>query len=192
MWRVFPDRITYTFFCLSHYVLFYADKSRSASRHHPLPNAKKPFVNAVPCRHLTTDLRMPLSALQQKKKKKKKWNMSPCRRILWKKSLWNYRNSLQEEFDNIVHVWSCEFKCSNVVSVLAILKAYYLISYKGCSQNCQNLNFLHLFVALLLVAHFPKGIRLNYFGIKWEYFSHKLSCMRLNSTQKSMELYYTH
>ena len=29
------------------------------------------------------------------------------------------------------------------------LKAYSLISNRGCSQNFQNLNFLHLFIAFL-------------------------------------------
>ena len=38
------------------------------------------------------------------------------------------------------------------------LKAYSQISDRGCSQNCQNLNFLHLFLALPLKTHFPKGI----------------------------------
>ena len=32
---------------------------------------------------------------------------------------------------------------------LLTLKAYSLISYRGCSQNCQSLNSLHLFVVLL-------------------------------------------
>ena len=39
------------------------------------------------------------------------------------------------------------------------LKAYSLISYRGRSQNFQNLNFLHLFVAFLQKGHFPKGIQ---------------------------------
>ena len=34
---------------------------------------------------------------------------------------------------------------------------------RGHSENCQNLNFLHIFVALLKEAHFPKGIRLKSF-----------------------------
>ena len=33
--------------------------------------------------------------------------------------------------------------------LILTLKAYSLISYRGCSQNCQSLNSLHLFVALL-------------------------------------------
>ena len=34
---------------------------------------------------------------------------------------------------------------------------------RGGSQNFQNLNFLHIAVALLLEAQFPKGIRLKSF-----------------------------
>ena len=34
---------------------------------------------------------------------------------------------------------------------------------RGCSQNFQTLNFLHIFVALLLKVHFLKGIRLKSF-----------------------------
>ena len=33
--------------------------------------------------------------------------------------------------------------------VLVYLKAYSLMLNKGCSQNIQNWNFLHIFVALL-------------------------------------------
>ena len=36
-----------------------------------------------------------------------------------------------------------------VVNVLLALKAYSQISYRGRSQKSQNLNFLHLFLALL-------------------------------------------
>ena len=43
------------------------------------------------------------------------------------------------------------------------LKVYSLMSNRGRSQNCQNLNFLHIFVALLQEGHFPKGIRLKSF-----------------------------
>ena len=43
------------------------------------------------------------------------------------------------------------------------LKAYSLISYRGHSENFQNLSFLHLRIALLLEAQFPKGIRLKSF-----------------------------
>ena len=32
---------------------------------------------------------------------------------------------------------------------------------RGRFQNCQNLNFLHIFVAHFQEAHFPKGIRLK-------------------------------
>ena len=39
------------------------------------------------------------------------------------------------------------------------LKKYPQISYRGCSQKCQNYNFLHLFVALLQEAHFLKEIK---------------------------------
>ena len=38
------------------------------------------------------------------------------------------------------------------------LKAYSQISDRGRSQNCQNLNFLHMFIAFALKTHFPKGI----------------------------------
>ena len=38
-----------------------------------------------------------------------------------------------------------------------------MISYRVRSQNCQSFNLLHLSVALLQVAHFPKGIRLKSF-----------------------------
>ena len=34
---------------------------------------------------------------------------------------------------------------------------------RGLSQNCQNLNFLHIFVAPLQATHLPKGIRLKLF-----------------------------
>ena len=37
------------------------------------------------------------------------------------------------------------------------------MSNRGPSQNCQNLNFVHIFVALIEEAHFPKGIRLKSF-----------------------------
>ena len=37
------------------------------------------------------------------------------------------------------------------------------MSNRGRSQNFQNLNFLHIFVALLEEEHFPKGIRLKSF-----------------------------
>ena len=30
-----------------------------------------------------------------------------------------------------------------------VLKSYSLMLNRGCSQNCQNLNFLHIFVAFL-------------------------------------------
>ena len=33
----------------------------------------------------------------------------------------------------------------------------------GRSQNFQNSNFLHIFVAFLVEAHFPKGISLQLF-----------------------------
>ena len=39
------------------------------------------------------------------------------------------------------------------------LKAYSQISYWGRSQKIQNLIFLHLIVALLQEAHFPKGMK---------------------------------
>ena len=38
------------------------------------------------------------------------------------------------------------------------LKACSQISNKGCSPKCQNLNFLHLFIALPVKRHFSKGI----------------------------------
>ena len=41
------------------------------------------------------------------------------------------------------------------------LKAYSLMLNRGRSQNFQNLIFLHIFVALLLEAHIPKGVRLK-------------------------------
>ena len=44
------------------------------------------------------------------------------------------------------------------------LKAYSQISYRGHSQKIQNLNFLHLFVALLQEAHFLKGIKQKSFS----------------------------
>ena len=37
------------------------------------------------------------------------------------------------------------------------------MSNRGHSRNVQNLNFLHIFIALLYGAHFPKGIRLKSF-----------------------------
>ena len=37
------------------------------------------------------------------------------------------------------------------------------MSNRGRSQNFQNVNFLHIFLALLKEAHFPKGIRLKSF-----------------------------
>ena len=40
------------------------------------------------------------------------------------------------------------------------------ISYRGCSQNFQNLTFLHLFVALLLKHISPKKLSRNHFGVK--------------------------
>ena len=43
-------------------------------------------------------------------------------------------------------------------ALVILIKAYSLISYRGGSQKCQNLNFLHLFVAFLQEGHFPKGI----------------------------------
>ena len=49
------------------------------------------------------------------------------------------------------------------VPFMCTLQAYSLISNRGRSQNFQNLNFLHVFVALLLKAHLPKGIRLKSF-----------------------------
>ena len=39
-----------------------------------------------------------------------------------------------------------------------ILKTYSQISNRGRSQKIPNLNFLHLFIALTLQTHFPKGI----------------------------------
>ena len=41
------------------------------------------------------------------------------------------------------------------------LKAYSLMLNRGRSQNFQNLIFLHIFLAFLKKAHFPKGIRLK-------------------------------
>ena len=43
------------------------------------------------------------------------------------------------------------------------LKAYSLMSNRGRSQNFQDLNFLHIFIALFYEAHFLKGIRLKSF-----------------------------
>ena len=43
------------------------------------------------------------------------------------------------------------------------LKAYSLRSNRGHSQNFQKFEFLHIFLALLKEAHFPKGIRLKSF-----------------------------
>ena len=43
------------------------------------------------------------------------------------------------------------------------LKAYSLVSNRGHSQNFQNMNFLHISVALLYEAHAPKGMRLKSF-----------------------------
>ena len=40
------------------------------------------------------------------------------------------------------------------------------MSNRGRSQNFQNLNFVHIFVALLQESHFPKGIRLKSFQYK--------------------------
>ena len=48
-------------------------------------------------------------------------------------------------------------KCP-VVTLFNMLKAYSQISYRGRSQKFYNVKFLHLFVALLQEAHFPKGI----------------------------------
>ena len=47
--------------------------------------------------------------------------------------------------------------------VLFILEAYSLMLNRGGSQNFPNLNFLHIFVALLWDAQFLKGIRLKAF-----------------------------
>ena len=38
---------------------------------------------------------------------------------------------------------------------ITLVKAYSLVSNRGRSQNCQNLNFLHIFVARLQEAHLP-------------------------------------
>ena len=43
------------------------------------------------------------------------------------------------------------------------LKAYSLMSNRGRSENFQNFNFLQIFVALLLWAHFPKWVKLKSF-----------------------------
>ena len=40
------------------------------------------------------------------------------------------------------------------------------MSNRARSQNFHNLNFLHIFAALLKGAHFPKGIRLKSFQYK--------------------------
>ena len=74
-----------------------------------------------------------------------------------------------------------EESCHGAICVL--LKAYSQISNKGCSQKLENLIFLHLFVALLQVAHFPKGIHRNHFIVKKEQFSHKFLSIRINLTQ---------
>ena len=43
--------------------------------------------------------------------------------------------------------------------LLEVLKAYSQILNRGHSHKFQNLKFLHLLVALLWEAHFPKGIK---------------------------------
>ena len=50
------------------------------------------------------------------------------------------------------------------------------MSNRGRSQNCQNLNFLHIFVALLQEAHFPKGIRMKSFQQWYKSNFHRKSC----------------
>ena len=53
------------------------------------------------------------------------------------------------------------FENSNLT--LEVLKAYSLMSNRGRSQNFQNLNFLHISVALHKEEQFSKGIRLKSF-----------------------------
>ena len=50
------------------------------------------------------------------------------------------------------------------------LKVYSLISYGGCSQKFQNLNFLHLFVASSQKYISPKEFSRNHFFIKLQPF----------------------
>ena len=56
-----------------------------------------------------------------------------------------------------------------------------MMSNRGRSQNFQNLNFLHIFVALFREAHFSKGIGLQSFqyemrAIFTERLVHKTLC----------------
>ena len=52
----------------------------------------------------------------------------------------------------------------DIMSMLKMnLKAYSLMLKRGRSQNFWNVNFLHIFVALLKEAHFPKGVTLKSF-----------------------------
>ena len=48
--------------------------------------------------------------------------------------------------------------CVKLFIVHERLKAYSLISYRGCSQKFQNWIFVHLFVAFLPEVYFLKGI----------------------------------
>ena len=44
-----------------------------------------------------------------------------------------------------------------------MLKAHSLMSNRGRSQNCKNLNIFHTFLALLEEALVPKGVRMKSF-----------------------------
>ena len=55
-------------------------------------------------------------------------------------------------------IWFTSYKKGVEGKIHLNLKAYSLISNRGHSKNFQNLNFLHLFVAVFQKLCFPKGI----------------------------------
>ena len=80
-------------------------------------------------------------------------------------------------FTPMLLIWMTGYRWFHKLLLLR-LKAYSLMSNRGHSQNFQNLNFLHIFVALL-----SEELGWNHFNMKWEQFSQKVSYTRLYSTQ---------
>ena len=78
-------------------------------------------------------------------------------------------------------IWNPHTPCGKKgLNVKFQLKAYTLMSNRGRSQNFKNLNFLHIFLALLKEAHFPKGIRLKSFQYEMRaIFTESLICKTL-------------
>ena len=72
------------------------------------------------------------------------WNFGFVTRKIWA-FIWYQKNVLLSGWtlgdENVIGIRSFKFKTS--------LKAYLLMLNRGRSQNCQNLNFLHISVALL-------------------------------------------